>query len=409
VPLYRYEALDQAGTKVVGAMQVDNEHALAARLAQMGYRATMVQVAQRNLTQAPAAAPAVTASVRSGSHLAAPDREVARMLHQLHLAFKAGMPAFLSITTVAGQTYHAALRQILTEMGHSVQNGGTLSEAMAHFPRVFLPGDVGMIRAGELGGFLPEALQALSARREEDDNARGRLRLWVWFFHMNMVTLFFFLPVAWFLKDVFPSFDVKVGLAAAMRSLVFLSLPLTMGYLALVFWLGRSRVSPGARRQWHALLLRLPLTGRLNRVRAKAAFTRSLAWLFHAGVSPATAWETASGAAPNLVLADQFRSAIPVIQSTGRASAAIQVTGLMDPADAGMVATGEATGEIPQALNYLANRYEEECRQAIQECVSKATGMFRVWALLLGALGFALVMWAYGQGVVKIGGPEGEF
>lgn len=406
MPLYRYEALDKNGTRVVGAMQVDSEPALQARLSSMGYRPVLVQVAQRTLqaAEAPAAAPPGAAV----SHLAAKDRDVARMLHQLHLAFRAGMAPILSLTTVAGQSYSASLRQVLTEMGQVVQAGGTLSAAMARFPRIFEPGDVGMVRAAELGGFLPEALQALSARREEDDNARGRLRLWVWFFHLNLVTLFFFLPVGWFLKDVFPSFDVRVGLNAALRSLLFLSLPLTVAYLAFVAWLGRCRASPASRRSWHRFLLRVPLVGRLNQVRARAAFTRSLAWLFHAGVNPPTAWETACGSVPNLVLSDRFREGLPVLQSTGKPSAAFLATGLFDPSDAGMVATGEATGEIPQALNYLATRYEQEEKVAIQESVSKAGGLFRVWAILLGALGFALVMWFYGQGVLKIG-TEGEF
>jgi type II secretory pathway component PulF len=372
----------------------------------MGYQPTLVQIAQRTLTAAepvqpaPAAAPPV-------SHLAAKDRDVARTLHQLHLAFRAGMAPILSLTTVAGQSYSPAVRQALMEMSQVVQAGGTLSQAMARFPRLFEPGDVGMVRAAELGGFLPEALEALSLRREEDDNARGRLRLWVWFFHLNLVTLFFFLPVGSILKDVFPSFDVRVGLAAAIRSLLFLSLPLTAGYLGLVLWLGRYRASPASRRKWHRFLLGVPLAGRLAHVRARSAFTRSLAWLFHAGVNPPTAWETACGSVPNLALAERFREALPVVQSTGRPSAAFQVTGMFDPSDAGMVATGEATGEIPQALNYLANRYEEEARVVVQESVSKATGLFRVWALLLGALGFALVMWFYGQGVLKIG-TEGE-
>lgn len=404
MPLYRYEALDRTGNKVVGAMQVDSEQALTTRLATMGYQPTLVQVSQRTLKSAPTRS---RGAAVEGFRLAAAERDTARVMHQLHLAFKAGMPAYLALTTVAGQVHSAALRQVLTEMAQGIQAGGTLSDTMARYPRVFGAGDVGMVRAAELTGLLPEAFQAISARLEEEDNARGRLRIWIWFLHTNVIALLFFIPVGWFLKDVFPSFDLRIGLAAAVRSLFTLTLPLSIAYGVGVWWLSRLRTAPAFRREWHAWLLKLPILGNLNRVRAKAAFTRVLAWQVHAGVSPASAWEAASHAVPNLALAERFLQGTAVVQSVGKPSAAILATGILDASDAGMVSTGEATGEIPQALTFLANRYEEEARIVLQDSVSRAAGLFRIWAFLLGALGFALVMWGYGQGALKIGTEEG--
>ena len=49
MPLYRYEALDRTGNKVVGAMQVTDEQSLTDRLVGMGYQHTRVEIAQRNL------------------------------------------------------------------------------------------------------------------------------------------------------------------------------------------------------------------------------------------------------------------------------------------------------------------------------------------------------------------------
>lgn len=400
MPLYRYEALDRTGNKVVGAMQVDSEQALTARLTTMGYQATLVQPAQRSLQKAPA----VPAAGRMApvSPLAAPDRDTARVMHQLFLAFKAGMQPYLALTTVAGQVHVPALRVALHEMAQAIQGGSSLSGAMERFPRLFGPGDVGMVRAAEQGGFLPEALEAISQRLEDEDSARGRLRIWVWFLHSNVLTALLFIPVGWFLKDVFPSLDVRVGLASALRALLFLSLPLSAGYLALVWWISRLRHQPAFRHRWHALLLKLPVTGNLNRVRARAAFTRVLAWLVHAGVSAPSAFEAAAGAVPNQVLAERFFQGAAVMRSQGRFSLAIQATGMLDPSDVGMVATGETTGEIPQALNFLASRYEEAARIALQESVHRAAATFRAWAFLMGILAFALVMWGYFQGAFKL-------
>jgi type II secretory pathway component PulF len=402
VPLFRYEALDRTGNKVVGAMQVDNEQALNARLTAMGYQPVLVEsAARRALTPAPHT-PAPSAYSGSVSGLKARESDVARMLHQLFLGFKTGLGTHQCLTTVASQVSSPALRQALTETAQGIQAGSTFSQQLARYPRIFSPGDVGMIGAGELGGFLPEALEAVSQRREEDEHARNRMKVWIWFLHTNMVSLFFFIPVGWFVKDVFPSLNVAVGLAAAWRSLLTISLPLTALYIGFVVWLNGARESPSFRLSWHRMLLRLPILGKLNHVRANAVFTRTLAWLFHAGVLAPTAWEAAAGAVPNLALSQRFMQAKPVLESTGKPSAALQVVGMMDASDVGLVATGETTGELPQALGYLANRYDEQAKIALQESVSRAAGMFRFWAFILGALGFALVIWAYGQGASKL-------
>ena len=48
-----------------------------------------------------------------------------------------------------------------------------------------------------------------------------------------------------------------------------------------------------------------------------------------------------------------------------------------------MVATGETTGEVPQALSYLADRYEDETRVALGASVVRGALTFTLWAFLL--------------------------
>ncbi|MEP6755979.1 MAG: type II secretion system F family protein [Chthonomonadales bacterium] len=63
MPLYRYEAEDGTGSVVVGAMDAPDEHAVAARLGQLGYRSKTV--ASMNVgAPAPAATPATKPTTR---------------------------------------------------------------------------------------------------------------------------------------------------------------------------------------------------------------------------------------------------------------------------------------------------------------------------------------------------------
>lgn len=405
MPLFHYEALDRTGNPVVGAMQVSDEAALSDRLRAMGYRPVTIHpptIARRGTRQASmqthGAGTRSAAVGRSGrvSKLSADERSMARMLHQLHLAFRAGIPAFQALSTVQAQVSHPALRQALGEMAGGVRDGHTISGEMENYPRLFQQGDIGMLRAAEIGGFLPEAFANLAARYEQDDNARRRLRIWTWFFHSNVITFLMLVALAPFFKTAIEAgFDVQAGLRAVAKTFLFVSVPLIALYFGALGWFYHVRHQPHWAYRWHRMALRLPVLGKINELRANAVFTRALQQLYQAGLGAQTAWETAAAAVPNLYLAERYGTGTRTVHDTGRLSLGLQQVGLLDPADVGMVATGESAGEVAQALQYLANRYEEDTRVALGASVIRGAITFTVWAFLLGGLGIAVLAQGY--------------
>lgn len=395
MPLFRYEALDRTGNTVRGAMQVADERVLTARLATMGYQPLSIEVAGGSSPRIPSyagSAPVYGAPAGPVSNLSAGEREIARMFHQLYLSFRAGMPAFQALSTVGEQVRSSPLRSALGEIANGVRDGERLSVLMERFPRMFSRGDVGMVRAAEMGGFLPEALEALSVQHEQDCNTRRRLAIWEWLFHSNAL----FLPPLIALLSFFGALLRSEGqlgpaLWAVGRTFLFVSVPMTLVYLGLVYGFHRLRRSPTFAYRWHRFLLRLPVAAKINFLRANAVFTRVLQQLYQAGVSPASAWDTASGAVPNLYLADRYMQGMPMVESTGRLSVGMQHIGLLSPEDVGMVATGETTGEVPQALDYLANHYEEDTRVALGASVVRGALTMILWGTILTGVGFVAV------------------
>jgi type II secretory pathway component PulF len=417
VPLFRYEALDRTGNKVVGAMQVADEQALAVRLASMGYQPTSVEIAQRSLRQAAQRSAVGAGSIPQAaagpvSPLTASERALARMFHQLHISFRAGMPAFQAVSTVATQVQEPPLRQALVELSAGVRDGHRLSDLMERYPYLFTRGDVGMVRAAELAGFLPEALENLAVQHELDDNTRRRLAIWVWFFHLNVLGLLLFIPFCFFIiPAVEAGFNAMAGLRSVGQVFLVFSLPMGILYTALLVALARTRRSPRLAYRWHRLLLKLPVVGKINSLRANSVFTRTLQQLYQAGLPAATSWETASDAVPNRFLSALYLDGKPTVEATGRLSTAMQQVGLLDPADVGMVATGESSGEVPQALRYLADRYEEDTRVALGASVVRGAISFTTWAFLIGAIGLIIFFQQYGGkifGAVEKGVGGGE-
>ncbi len=423
MPLFRYEALDRNGKTVVGAMQATSEQEVFGRLTSMGYNPVLAQSAPLDTAAARPGHPAVSRSIpahpftapgavpvgassagQAPARLSASKRSIARMYHQLYIAFRAGMPAFQAISTVSAQVPEHGLRQALYELSMGVRDGRRLSDLMEQYPRIFSRGDIGMVRAAELGGFLPEAFGNLSQQHEQDDNAQRRLRIWIWFLHANVFVLFLTLPLGFFVVPAVASLDVMAGLRVVARMYLLLSLPAATAYVGFLAWFQWARGNPSLARWWHARLLRLPALGRINDLRAKAVFTRALQQLVHVGIPLSMAWETAARAVPNLYLSSVFSSGTPVVDATARLSTALAEIRIMDPEDIGMVATGEATGEIAQSLAYLADRYEQENRTALGAGVVRGALTFITWSVIVGLIGMAVLSWSLyqsGGGIFK--------
>ena len=71
-----------------------------------------------------------------------------------------------SLAVLKDQSSNKNLKHILEEVYRRVEDGSTLGDAMARFPRAFNEMAINMVRAGGEGGFLEDALEALVADKD---------------------------------------------------------------------------------------------------------------------------------------------------------------------------------------------------------------------------------------------------
>ena len=84
------------------------------------------------------------------------------------------MPLLRSLAVLRDQTSHKNLKAILDEVHDRVEEGTTLADAMARFPRAFSEMAINMVRAGGEGGFLEEALDRVATFTEQQEDLKGR-------------------------------------------------------------------------------------------------------------------------------------------------------------------------------------------------------------------------------------------
>ena len=160
MPAFRYTALTPAGEISRGVMEADSEAAVIDRLRKQG------NIPMR-------ADPASGSSFLSGLlHMefgrgqAMGKQEVANFTRELAIMLQAGQDLDRSLRFLVDTAPNARVRGVVERMRDTVRDGGSLANALGQHPRSFPRLYVGLVRAGESGGHLADALERLAVLLE---------------------------------------------------------------------------------------------------------------------------------------------------------------------------------------------------------------------------------------------------
>ena len=133
---------------------------------------------------------------------------------------------------------------------------------------------------------------------------------------------------------------------------------------ALAFFAARR--FPACRFAMDSAALRVPVAGRLLRISATAVFARALGVLVASGVALLDAIEVAGGLMANSRLSRRAQDARDAVLAGGALSPALAARGDWMPMLSRMVAVGEATGSLDDALGEVASFHETLLSAAIR-------------------------------------------
>ena len=362
---YAYRARDSALKILEGTIEAENEAAAINRLGSQG----VFPLSIMEVTGARGGRRTFARRRISGRQLAQTTRQLADLLG-------GGLPLLNALTLLAKQTDHPALRRVIDGLTAGVRDGRALSDTLADHPTVFSPLYMNMVRAGEVGGGLEQALARLAELGENDAELRSRLLtasaypLFVLAVAVAM-TVFLLAYVIPTLSQVF----IESGqlLPLPTRMLLAVSRVLTRWWWALLGGLllfalgfGRWRNSAAGRAVVDRLVLVLPGVGTLARKLETARFMRNLGVMVGQGVPALQALDVVAQSVSNSVL----RRAVVQVQESVRDGASIAValanSGEFPPFVSNMVTVGEESGTVDAALLKVAGTYEREVDRAIK-------------------------------------------
>jgi len=317
--------------------------------------------------------------------LALPSRikaaELTVMTRQLSTMVSSGMTLLRAFHVLEEQIENKKLKEIVEQVREDIESGLLLSDALARHPKCFGQLYVAMVRAGEAGGVLEEALDRTADQLEKDDSLRRQVKSAMTYpavvLSFAMIVLFaliaFIVPV---FAGVFKDFGgelpmiTKVTMAASDVAKGYWYL-IIGGVFGGIFGFRKWRTSVAGRKQWDTLRLKLPFKiGETVQKISLARWSRTFSALYAAGVPIMQAIEVTGQTSGNWVVEKAMKDVIESVQSGGTIAAPLREAAIFPPMIAQMVAVGEETGGLDHMLSKVADFYEDEVAAAVKALTS---------------------------------------
>ena len=401
MPLFRYVVTNSQGRQLSGVMNAASDSDVRNQLLGRGFRVDSVTSASGGAGQS-VTPPRISRSTTTPAYvpdkvssLSAPGSDMAIFFRSVASYLNAGMNIFQSLYEISKQSKNRNVRVIAARMAERVQAGGKLSDAMREFPRAFPDHVIGVISAGELGGFLAIVVDEIAADYELAQRASNRIAglvsRFLWVSTIGTIILAPFIPlVVKELGEMFQRGESVSGLgnvlAMALRPYIIYMLSRVLPVLIILVGgyhliIGILRM-PKYQLVAHKLILKIPRVGKANLERSISGFVGILWRLHEAGVSIVFSWSAASLAAVNSYVAQRLQEQADLVQRGGTLSDALTATGLFSDDDQLLLRVAEKTGDTQGALERMAAYYKDSA--------STAAGQVK-WVRLRAAL-FATII-----------------
>ena len=295
---------------------------------------------------------------------------------QFSTMIDAGLPIIQCLDILYAQHENKTFKKMLKEIKSNVESGQTFAEALKKYPKYFDDLFVNMISAGEAGGILDTILRRLSAYMEKAAKLKSQIKGAMVYPIVTMVIAAIVVGVI--LVFVIPVFEEMFeGMGGSLPGPTQLVVSLSrftkgnihwimLGIVVFIFAFRRFYRTTRGKTIVDDLILRLPVFGPIIRKAAVAKFTRTMGTMLGSGVAILDSLEIVAKTAGNKTIENavfETRSAI----AEGRTMAdPLSESGVFPSMVCQMIAVGESTGALDAMLTKIADFYDEEVDQAVE-------------------------------------------
>ena len=387
---FAWHGVNRKGKKVSGELSAESILALKNQLKKQGITTSRVKKKAKPLF--------------GGKDKKITAADICVITRQIATMLGAGVPLVQTIEMIGKGNSNGKIQKLLGDIGAKLSSGIPLSECLREHPRFFDELYCDLVASGEQSGALEGIYDRIATYKEKAESLKAKIKkamtypiaVLVVSAIVTSILLIFVVPT---FQEIFESFGAElpaftlfvINLSELMQSYWYLVLA---GLFIFSFLFKQAhRNSQKFRDGVDAKILKLPIVGDILEKAAVARYARTLSTTFAAGVPLIDALESAAGASGNAV----FRYAILEIRSEVSSgmqmNLAMRNSNIFPDMVIQMVAIGEESGAVDDMLAKVANVYEEEVDNAVDNLTALLEPLIMsVLGIVIGGLIIAMYL-----------------
>ncbi len=369
MPVFQWVGKNAKGQIRKGEVEAANETAVKSQLAKTHITPTKIKLKSKDIFEnITILQPAIV------------EKDIIVFARQFSTMIDAGLPIVQCLDILYNQQEKKSFKNMLREIKESVESGSTLADALKKYPRYFDDLFVNMIAAGEAGGILDTILKRLSGYMEKAAKLKSKVKGAMTYPIVTLIIAFIVLAVILvFVIPVFQQMFADFGKALPLPTQIVVSMSnfvkskilYILGFIILsVIAFRRFYKTPKGRIVVDKLVLFLPVVGMLIRKVAVAKFTRTMGTMLSSGVAILDALDITAKTSGNKTIEGALYDVRSSIAEGQTMAEPLSDSGVFPPMVCQMISVGESTGALDAMLSKIADFYDEEVDQAVENLTS---------------------------------------
>jgi len=389
--VFIWQGVNRKGKKISGELSAPSLMALKAQLRKQGITPGKVKKKAKPL-------------FGMSGEKAITQGDIAAITRQIATMLGAGVPLVQTIEMIGKGHDNVKMQRLLAEIGNKLQAGLPLSECLREHPLHFDGLYCDLVNSGEQSGALETIYDRIATYKEKAEILKAKIKKAMTYpiavlliaGIVTSILLIFVVPV---FAEIFASFGAELPAFTLMVMKIseimqaYWYIALAAIFLASFLFKKTHRSSQSFRDKVDKNILKVPVVGDILKKAAVARYARTLSTTFAAGVPLPDALQSAAGASGNAVFRDAILEIRSEVTSGMQMNLAMRNCSIFPDLVIQMVAIGEESGAVDDMLAKVANVYEQQVDDAVDNLTALLEPMIMaVLGVVIGGLIIAMYL-----------------
>jgi len=342
-------------------------------------------------------------------------QEIMIFCKQFATMLRAGLPVLNTLEMLEGQTSGLPMKKVIQTIKKDLESGNALSKCFEKHTKIFDTVVVNLIKAGEASGKLDTFLQKIVINLEKREKIKSQIKSAL--FYPGVLFSVAILVTIFMLMNVVPTFvNMYEGMGMADELPTPTAVIMAMsefvrssgGFFLLVFIVSfvfglkfLIRKNYEVRKNWHRVVMKLPIFGNLIQKSILAKVSLVLGNLNQAGVDLIESIDIAKSVTDNVIVVEALENIKKGVFSGESLTELFNKEKIFPTTFSQLISVGEQTGSLDEMFGSIAIYYEEEFDVAVANLASLIEPIMIVFmGITIGGLMLAMYAPIFNVGAI---------